>query len=547
MPWVASANTWRAKVLLAKGRVARAHGLAGSAAVEARSGRSHWHEAEALLTQAEAALQGGIDCASAITRANRLIRLNGYQSMRWRVPVLRCKVRGVGWKLSLHRESFRAIIEDRVLVSSPTSKSAYLRDKRDAISAYLAELLVKPTPARIREAIAAVAESRSAALIDEMLSSEAIVLQPEQVARLEELRAELQSLQSESSQPGSRRAAVSHDRIAGLQRRWIETTHRLLPSMQRELVNERSTAVVFARAGEHLYALKDHGATRLPISRDELERQLRWLRFELLAPMADRSTCAIPAMQAIRKLSSQIIEPWWDGAGASLALCPEDQFWQVPWTACFESLGSASEPILALHPTLSKISDRPLDSASRAMIWIHRSQDLQYAEGEERSFLQCFPNAVVCRTATEAREALSEEVEVLHVICHAQHNVSNPMFSALLFGDGALYATEIARSGLRPGLVSLSACETGNVNVTLRDEPDGLARAFLARGAKTVIGSQWPLDDEAAALMYSTLFSKLTAGATIVDAMKSARCDVEEWNPHPYFWGALALFGGYGR
>ena len=59
------------------------------------------------------------------------------------------------------------------------------------------------------------------------------------------------------------------------------------------------------------------------------------------------------------------------------------------------------------------------------------------------------------------------------------------MFSSLEFCDDAIYATDIALSGAKVGLVTLSACDTGTMSLVTREEPDGLARAFWRAGRIT--------------------------------------------------------------
>jgi hypothetical protein len=261
--------------------------------------------------------------------------------------------------------------------------------------------------------------------------------------------------------------------------------------------------------------------------------------------MADRDADPEKAMDGARSLGCRLLKPWMDLGAESVAICPEDQLWQVPWTVCVAALHSACEPILALHPALTKVADFALVSGSNAVLWVNPTDDLYHAGPEEASFLGKFPGAKVCRSAEEARASLNFDVDLLHVIGHARHNPENPMFSSILFGDGSLYAAEIARSQMRAKIVTLSACETGSVSTAFRNEPDGLARAFLARGAQSVVGSLWPLDDEAASRFYEVFYSGLLDGLQIVAALRRARGAVRQWRSHPYFWGSPILFGGY--
>ena len=119
------------------------------------------------------------------------------------------------------------------------------------------------------------------------------------------------------------------------------------------------------------------------------------------------------------------------------------------------------------------------------------------------------------------------------------------MFSSLEFADGPLYATEIARSGARCRFAFLSACETGRFSTSLRLEPDGLVRAFLACSARGIVASLWPLDDEAASIISPAFYASTERGATVPRAMAEAREVCRESLAHPYFWSSFAIFGGY--
>lgn len=542
--WAAAAESSIAKVLFDRGQIKKAAATAATAAQEARQAKSPWHEAEALLTKLGCG--PGAGSSSDLQRAASLIARNGYISMAWRVPAIKADWAQVNQKLGAYRRSFESIVSSRILTSSAASRTAFLRDKSEHISRYLTFLLATPTPARVREAIDVIARSRSAALIDEILTSASQSLRPSQLLELEQLRAELQSLEAEGNSPGGfRRSSGSVERASALQRRWIEATHRLVVARESKLAG-RSDAVVLTQARDGYFALRQSKATRLNLSTSELQSRLKWIRFELLGPMADRNAEHDLACSLIRDLACRLA-PALDVKGrGTISICPDGQLWQVPWTTCVSALDSGCEVVLALHPTLTRISQARVNRNSKIMVWVDNSENLYHAEGEAASFLKRFPNARICRSASEVRDSLSEQVELLHVIGHARHNASNPMFSAMQFADGPVYATEIARSNLRADLVTLSACDTGNVSLTIRDEPDGLARSFLARGAHTVIGSLWPLDDEAAARLYGSFFAALVQGASPAESLNRARLETREWQPHPYFWGSLALFGGYG-
>jgi CHAT domain-containing protein len=61
-----------------------------------------------------------------------------------------------------------------------------------------------------------------------------------------------------------------------------------------------------------------------------------------------------------------------------------------------------------------------------------------------------------------------------------------------------------------------------------------------------VIASAWALHDEAAARAFGVFYDCLSEGKGVREALHQARRRVREWREHPYYWGALTLYRGYG-
>jgi CHAT domain-containing protein len=119
------------------------------------------------------------------------------------------------------------------------------------------------------------------------------------------------------------------------------------------------------------------------------------------------------------------------------------------------------------------------------------------------------------------------------------------MFSHFEFADGPVFAIDIARSRLNAQVAVLAGCETGRIQLAFPDEPDGLVRAFLARGASSVVAGLWPLDDEAACVTTVAAAEALAVGRSVRESLSVGRAACRSKFDHPYFWGALSLFGGY--
>jgi CHAT domain-containing protein len=95
-------------------------------------------------------------------------------------------------------------------------------------------------------------------------------------------------------------------------------------------------------------------------------------------------------------------------------------------------------------------------------------------------------------------------VDAVFFAGHARYDAKTPLASALLLTPSPLTATDVveARSvlglGHRLDLVFLLGCETSRLwqkRLSYSDEAMGLQRAFLAGGARHVLGALWPVLD----------------------------------------------------
>jgi CHAT domain-containing protein len=61
-------------------------------------------------------------------------------------------------------------------------------------------------------------------------------------------------------------------------------------------------------------------------------------------------------------------------------------------------------------------------------------------------------------------------------------------------------------------VITMSACSTGLVAIDASNGYSGLAGSLLRAGARCVVGSRWPVYDEAAATFMDSLYLRLAAG-----------------------------------
>jgi CHAT domain-containing protein len=119
--------------------------------------------------------------------------------------------------------------------------------------------------------------------------------------------------------------------------------------------------------------------------------------------------------------------------------------------------------------------------------------------------------------------------------------------------DGVLTAEEVAALNLT-GVewAVLSGCDTGVGEIRAGEGVFGLRRAFQLAGAKTVIMSLWPVDDQATQRWMSALYAnRLTRNLSSADAVRQASLSVLHLrrtngvSTHPLYWAAFVAAGDW--
>ncbi|MDX1493329.1 MAG: CHAT domain-containing protein, partial [Longimicrobiales bacterium] len=164
--------------------------------------------------------------------------------------------------------------------------------------------------------------------------------------------------------------------------------------------------------------------------------------------------------------------------------------------------------------------------------------------------------------ATEGafRQAL-ERSDLVHVATHGVLNTHHPLFSRIVFADGAggssrddgrLEVHELLDLQAGAGLVFLSGCETGVGRAASSRYGPGedyltLGQAFLRAGAGAVVATLWRVDDEASATFAAHFYEALRTRSA-ADALRHAQRAMRQ-DPRyeaPYFWAGYQLLGASG-
>ncbi len=189
---------------------------------------------------------------------------------------------------------------------------------------------------------------------------------------------------------------------------------------------------------------------------------------------------------------------------------------------------------------------RQPSAPARALV-LGESTRLPHAAQEARAVADLFgTEAFIGKAATIANlRAAAASADVIHLACHAQFRSDNPTFSALHLHDGVLTVDLVETLGLAPATVVLSGCETGLADAGNGDEMVGLVRAFLIAGASRVLASLWPVDDAVTAGFMAHFYGALRRGEAPAFALAEAQRAVRQQHPHPLYWAAFTLYGGW--
>lgn len=94
-------------------------------------------------------------------------------------------------------------------------------------------------------------------------------------------------------------------------------------------------------------------------------------------------------------------------------------------------------------------------------------------------------------------------------------------------------------------LAVLAGCESAGGNDTLSEGVAGLAAAFLRAGTRQVIGSLWPVDEQATTALMDAFYAGFAATGDAAESLARARRTLRadtRWDA-PFFWAGFVLFG----
>lgn len=155
---------------------------------------------------------------------------------------------------------------------------------------------------------------------------------------------------------------------------------------------------------------------------------------------------------------------------------------------------------------LQQAQSRQRRDFNRLLAIQNPTQDLDWADIEVETIRQFFPQRETLGERAFKNKFLAKNLSQTHHLffsCHGSFNPNSPLDSGLLLADGVLTLEEIiAKLNLKEcSLVTLSACETGQVAIDQTDEYISIASGFILAGSPRVLMSLWSVNEASTALL----------------------------------------------
>jgi CHAT domain-containing protein len=173
-----------------------------------------------------------------------------------------------------------------------------------------------------------------------------------------------------------------------------------------------------------------------------------------------------------------------------------------------------------------------------------------------REFLPAEVDELIGLDATRDRllSADLSKYRYIHIAAHGSVDTRVPELSALLLGfydvrgnrvDGAVRVPDLELQTLRAEVAVFSACDTALGKEVASEGLVGISSTVLARGARAVVASLWPVSDEIGAKLMTEFYRHLlrdsmSAPAALAAAMRSVVS--RESAADPALWAAYQVF-----
>lgn len=221
-------------------------------------------------------------------------------------------------------------------------------------------------------------------------------------------------------------------------------------------------------------------------------------------------------------------------------------------------------PVLGQPVRLATRGASLLRSGDTSTKALREMASLPGAADELRAMATAFPGKPALLIGADATEAAvkAAPLEQASVLAFATHGLVGGAFRDLVepalvltppdqpseTDDGLLTASEIAKLRLDADWVILSACDTSAGDSESAPTFSGLARSFVAAGARSLLLSHWPVRDDVASRLTLDTLKGAGKGLSRAEALRRAQLAILRdgkvpGGAHPATWAPFVLVG----
>ncbi len=143
------------------------------------------------------------------------------------------------------------------------------------------------------------------------------------------------------------------------------------------------------------------------------------------------------------------------------------------------------------------------------------------------------------------------DYRIIHFAVHGVFDPDHWTRSSLLLwrngsaeDDGDLQVHDIFPLTLASDLVVLSACQTAKAGLRTGEGMTGLGDIFLFAGSRSVLVSQWNINDRSTAVFMRHFYDSLADGRSVGGSVREAKTRmIHSRYRHPFYWAAFGLIG----
>ncbi|MFV2022400.1 CHAT domain-containing protein [Micromonospora sp. LOL_023] len=222
---------------------------------------------------------------------------------------------------------------------------------------------------------------------------------------------------------------------------------------------------------------------------------------------------------AAAALDRQLFDPVRDRlTDRPLVIVPIGELHAVPWSGLPTCAGRAvtvAPSATAWLRAAGRQTGGPDTPAADGPAVLVAGPRLPAAETEVRQLGAALPGSRALTGAAATADAVTRALNgaaLAHIAAHGRFRADNPLFSTLDLADGPLTAYELERLTSPPGLVVLSACDSGLTGVRPGDEVMGFTAVLLALGARCLIATVLPVPADLTTALMLELHRRMQAG-----------------------------------